>query len=419
MIRINEQRLWTRLQRIAMIGENPAGGVSRYAWTKEYRDACLQLTELMKKIGLSVRMDTVGNLFAMLPGKEDLPPVLSGSHLDTVTQGGNFDGIAGIMAAVEALNSIKEKGEPPRRPIEIVAFINEEACQFLGGCFGSKAMAGMLPGNYADTCIDRNSGIPLRQAMLTFDMGLEPDNIAGSAVGSEAYSAFLELHIEQGSHLLQQELPLAVVDSIAGIKQFYITIKGVSCHAGGMAMRERKDALATAAVVATEVERLALSSSPNSRGTVGYIQAYPAEHNIVANKAVVPVDFREDDPEIWARMYEELLVFTGCECERRGTTFSVRHTIDVPPCHCDLRLTALLDECASALGIPHTHMISYPAHDAMQMGRLFPMGMIFLRSMNGGLSHCPEEYTTPEDLAAGTQLLADALWRLANEEILS
>lgn len=417
-LKVNGKRLWEREMYVGEIGADPRGGISRFAWTPEYRQACEVLMGWMREIGLTARMDTVGNIYGRLEGEEDLPPVLTGSHFDTVPCGGKFDGLAGIMTALEVLNTLKENGVKPRRPIEMIAFVNEEASQFLGGTFGSKAICGMLPDDYALKSMHRETGITMKQAMLEFGMGLEPDNFAGSRITEKDYHAFIELHIEQGKYLLQKGLPLAVIDTVAGIKQFYITIEGVAAHAGGMAMEDRHDAMAAAAAIATEVERLALTSGSQTRGTVGYIQAHPAEHNIIADQAIVPVDFREDKDDIWNDLYDNLMAFTKKECDKRGLTFSVKSTINNTPCHCDPRIINLIEDCATAMDIPHMHMISFPAHDSIQMGRLYPMGMIFLRSSNNGVSHCPEEHTTPEDLEAGANLLLQTVLRLANENII-
>lgn len=407
---INKDRLWEREMRLGHIGDDPAGGVSRFAWTPEYKEAMDLLSEWMRDARLIVRTDTVGNLFGRLEGSDPtLAPVLVGSHLDTVPSGGCFDGVAGIMSALESLVTMREQGIVPERSIELVAFINEEASQFLGGCFGSKAMCGMIEENYPDICCNRHTGQTLREAMLEFGGGLDPDAIIDSKVGKDDYFAYLEVHIEQGKYLLQRNKPVAVVTSIAGIKQFYITIEGVSCHAGGMAMEDRHDAMAAAVAVAAEVERLALTSGSATRGTVGYIHSEPGEQNIVAGRCVVSVDYREDQDDIWEDIFQKLISFTKEQCAKRGLTYSVNTTIDTAPAHCHPAIIDLLEHTADELDIPCMRMVSYPAHDAMQLERLFPIGMIFLRSLNDGRSHCPEEYTSKEDLAAGAELLFNAL----------
>ena len=417
-IAIDAQRLWARLHTIGGIGSDPRGGVSRFAWEPPYREAVELLLRWIEEAGLTPRIDTVGNVFARLEGDDaNAPAVLSGSHFDTVPRGGFFDGLAGVMGALEALAAIREAGLPHKRPLELVAFINEEASQFLGGTFGSKAMCGMLPEDYAYRLRHRQTGRLLADAMREFGMGLDPDALAASRIDPARYYAFVEMHIEQGRALLDKGRPLAVVTSVAGIKQFYITIHGVEAHAGGMAMKDRHDAMAAAAAIASEVERLALSTGADTRGTVGYIEAHPAEHNIIADKCVVPVDFRAEDDAKWAALYTDLMAFTAQQCEKRGLTWSVHSTCDLAPAHCAPALMDLMDEAAAQLGLPREHMISFPAHDAMNLSRLVPMGMLFLRSSNGGVSHCPEEFTTKDDLAAGTQVLAQTLYAAACRDL--
>ncbi len=416
-MRIDTERLWARLNLIGHIGSDNKGGVSRFAWTPEYKEAVNLLKTWILQAGLTFRVDTVGNVFARLEGEDQLPAVLTGSHFDTVPCGGIFDGMAGVMGALEAMVSIKGSGIKHKRPIEMVAFVNEEASQFLGGTFGSKAMCGMLPSDFACHSRHRQTGQLLRDAMLEYGMNLNPDDFNGSIIDPENYYAFYELHIEQGRTLLDDDLPFAIVTAIAGIKQFYITLDGVAAHAGGMAMKDRKDAMAAAAAIACEVERLALNSGSATRGTVGFIQAKPGEHNIIAEKCVVPVDFREDVQETWERLYSNLMDFVADQCGKRGLTYSVQTTIDSEPARCDKALIDLLEEQAVKQGVPHKQMISYPAHDALNMARILPIGMIFLRSANDGVSHCPEEFTSKNDLAAGVELLASALLETAQRDL--
>lgn len=412
MMKINTERLWAREQEIGEYGRDPRGGISRFAWSKEYREGALLLIKWMEEAGLAVRIDTVGNIYGRYEGREDMAPVLTGSHFDTVPMGGKFDGLAGIMTALEVLTTMHERGYHPKRPVEMIAFINEEASQFLGGHFGSKAICAMLPEDFAVTSVDRNTGKSMKEAMLEYDMGLEPENFQGSYIKPEDYFAFIECHIEQGAYLLKRNLPVAVVDDIAGIHQFYITYYGESAHAGGMAMEDRHDAFQAAAETACEVERLALESGSDTRGTVGYLDVKPNEHNIVANEVTLSVDFREVDDDIWNDLYHSVIQFAEKQCRKRGLTFKTVTTISTAPCHCHERVKKAIEESAVENKVPYMHMVSYPAHDAMQMGRLYPMGMIFLRSSNGGVSHCPGEFTTREDLAAGAEVLYDTICRL-------
>lgn len=408
-MRVNRDRLWDKQHEVGGIGAVPEGGISRFAWTPEYKEACQLLMGWMEELGLKVRMDTVGNIYGRYEGTEDLPAILCGSHFDTVPNGGYFDGLTGIMTALEAVSILKEEGIRTRRPIEIVAFVNEEASQFLGGTFGSKAMCGVLPEDYVDTCCHKATGETLRSAMKEFGMATDPDRISDSKIDPKDYFCFIEVHIEQGRYLLEQNIPLSVVSDIAGIKQFYIELHGVSCHSGGMALKDRHDTLQAAAAIASEVERLALATGNDTRGTVGYIQSKPGEHNIIANYSVLPVDYREADDETWNQLYEDLMAFVKIECDKRGLTWSTYYTCNLAPSHCNKTIMKVMNEAADRLGIVHNEMISFPCHDAVNMERILPIGMIFVRSSNGGLSHCPEEYTTKEDLGDSADTLLETL----------
>lgn len=415
-MRINRERLWKRQNEIGRIGAVPEGGVSRFAWTKEYKQACQLLMQWMEEAGLTIHMDTVGNIYGRMEGEEDIPAILCGSHFDTVPNGGLFDGLTGIMTMLEVLQTMHEQNYRPRRPLELIAFVNEEASQYQGGTFGSKAMCGMIPPDYPDTCLHRETNVPLRDAMNEFGMSTNPDHILDSKIDPQNYCCFIEVHIEQGKHLLDSGLPLSVVTDIAGIKQFYIELHGVSCHAGGMAMKDRHDTLAAAAAVACEVERLAKTTGPDTRGTVGYIESHPAEHNIIANRSIVPVDYREADDVKWQQFYDKLIAFVEKQCKERGLTYSIRTTCDLRPAHCDKRIQEIMVHSMEKLNIPFDKMISFPCHDAVNLERIMPIGMIFVRSSNGGLSHCPEEFTTESDLGDSADALAEVLIEICESD---
>ena len=206
--------------------------------------------------------------------------------------------------------------------------------------------------------------------------------------------------------------PVGIVSAISGIHQMIINIEGISAHAGAMPMSKRKDALAAAAHIACEVERLANSSGSGTRGTVGYIKAQPGEHNIIAAKAEVPVDIREADAKIRQGIFNDLMSFTDKICKDKGLKWNNKMTLDAHPVESDLRIVAAHKRYAKVLGIPHMDIISYAAHDSLVLAELCPVGMIFVRSI-GGLSHRPEEYTTKEDLAAGTGILLGSVLEIS------
>ncbi len=415
-MKVNKERLWERLNELGSIGADPRGGISRFSWTPSYKEACVKLIEIMESIGLKVRMDAVGNIYGRLEGTDpSLKPILTGSHFDTKPMGGRFDGNAGIMAALECLSAMHDAGYKPRRSIEMIAIINEEASEFLGGCFGSRAITGQISKEYLFNCKERTTGQTMYDAMKEFGMGCDPDNFESCILKKGDYHSFIELHIEQGRSLLDLDKSISILEAIAGIKQFYITLYGVRAHAGGMAMKDRHDAMAGAAKIISEVERLALNGGVATRGTCGYLVSAAQDVSVISDQVMIAVDFREPDKEIFENLYTSLIDFTDKECEKRGLTYSVRIDLSTPPATCDPRLREIMLESADRHGIAHETMVSYPSHDAQHLARLYPMAMIFLRSSNGGVSHCPDEFTTAEDLEAGTIVLLDTLAKLSAE----
>ncbi len=417
-MQVNGERLIKHLKQIGSIGVHPDGGHCRFSWTPAYKQACVELTELMESIGMKVHMDAVGNLYGRMEGSDpSLKPILTGSHLDTKPYGGLYDGNTGIQAGLEALFAMHDAGFKPRRSIDLVCFINEEASEFLGGCFGSRAITGQIDSGYFKRCVDRHTGQTMYDAMKEFGMGCDPDHYETCILKPDQYYCFIETHIEQGRHLLDDNKSISILDGIAGIKEFYITIKGERAHAGGMAMSDRHDAMAAAVNIAAEVERLAINGGVASRGTCAYITSFPAEISIISDTATVAVDFREIDGDIFESLERDLIAYTEEQCKKRGLTYSVKMDLNARPAICNKTLKEIMQGYADARNIPNEPMVSYPAHDAHHLSRLYPMAMIFLRSSNGGVSHCPEEYTLDEDEINGAQVLLDTLEKLSMEDI--
>lgn len=408
MLSINAERLWSRLHEICGI-ENVSEGeiysVTRQSFTDSYIRGAGILLGWMQQLGLRTWIDAAGNIYGRLEADSGLPCVLIGSHFDTVPNGGRFDGLAGVMAALEVVSSIIENRVRIRYPIEIIAFANEEACQFKGGMMGSSALVGKLPLDHPLVTFD-SEGNRLYDAMLRF--GADPDNLARAARKKEDILAFLELHIEQASLLEQKGYPIGIVSSIAGIYQFIVKISGRTAHAGAVPMNERKDALAAAAAIACEVERLSLQTGSPTRGTVGYIKSRPSEVNIIAGEAELSIDIREENEAVREDLYLSINRTIENICRDRGLEWEMRTIVDAPPVNCDKRLMDIHHLSADKLGIPHMELVSYAAHDSMILSTLWPVGMIFIRSAKG-LSHCPEEYSSMDDIAAGTQVLLHSL----------
>lgn len=408
-MKINAARFLSRLEELSAIGRTPSGGVTRLAFTPEDRQANDLVSRWMEEAGLTVRTDAAGNTFGRLPGISIGPLVLTGSHLDTVREGGRYDGAAGVAAALEVLTVLRESGTQPRRPVEMAIFRNEEGSRFPGGLMGSLALTGKLPAVYPVTVRDE-AGISLAEAMTAF--GARPAELTAARCG-ETIKAFLELHIEQAGVLESENRPVGIVTGIAGPYQMLLSLQGRSGHAGATPMAGRRDPLLAAGRIIQAVERSAIAAGPTTRGTVGYIKASPGGHNVIAGEVEMSLDYRDIDPAARSRAVGQIKDYIAAVCREKGLVYRLRTTTDVPPVPVSREMLDLLRRCARDAGIPALELPSGAAHDAMIMASVCLTGMVFIRSREG-LSHCPEEYSAPEDLTQGAQLLLAAVTELAS-----
>lgn len=411
-LRVNSQRIWNRIEDLGQIGLAPEGGVTRLAFSKEDRRATDKMIEWMKEVGLEVRTDAIGNLFARRKGRTDGPPVLVGSHLDSVPNGGKFDGAAGVIAALEVVQVLEEERVETELPIEVVSFVNEEGSRYAGGLMGSMAVAGLLAENI--TQIKDKQGITLGEALKAY--GAQPEKLAEAKRNQGDFTAYFELHIEQATLLEQNNLACGIVTGIAGPHQLTVRIKGRSGHAGATPMNMRKDPMVVAGMIIQEVERSAMETGETTRGTVGYIRAYPGAVNVIPEQVEFSLDYRDIDLEQRERAVERIKRYIHQLCHQRGLTYEIETDLDTPPTLMDEHLIRILEASAGEQRIPVMKLPSGAAHDAMIMQRLCPSAMIFVRSQDG-LSHCPEEFTSQEDLEQGAQLLLHAVLKTANKEL--
>ncbi len=409
-MRINEQRLNDRLAYLSQFGAAREGGIVRYALGPAERAATETVAAWMEEAGLEVRRDAAGNLFGRLPGKRPGPAVLTGSHLDSVPNGGNYDGPAGVLGALEVLASMKEQGFVPELPIEAVSFIGEEGSRFPYGLLGSSFVAGNFPYEKIGEIKDQN-GVVLADALREY--GADPTDVRAAAVQPGTYAAYVEMHIEQSGLLESKGLPVGVVSGIAGMRQLRGAIRGRAEHAGACPMDLRKDPMPAAAEVVLEVERAARESGPTTRATVGFISARPGATNVIPNRVELTFDIRDLDAERRDACVERVQRFLAEVCERRGLTGEMELQHTSTPIRCDAGIISAMTDAAGALGLEPFQLPSGAVHDGANMAEVCPVGMIFLRSRDG-LSHCPDEYTSPEDMVVGTRLLGETLWRLAN-----
>jgi ureidoglycolate amidohydrolase len=404
-------RLHDAIAELAAFNDDPgAGGITREVYTPTYAAALDRVREWMREAGLETRLDAVGNLFGRWAGSEpDAPLVLTGSHVDTTLNAGRYDGVVGVLGAIEAVHLLRDAGMAPRRSIELVAWAGEEP-RFGTGCVGSRAAAGLLSRPDLDRLGDRD-GVSMADALRA--AGFDPDRLAEARIDPATVQALVELHIEQGAVLEESGEPIGVVTAIAAPHDFRLTLRGAATHAGATPMRLRRDALAGAAEAMTALERITRdSASGTTVGTVGVLRVHPGAINVVPGEVELDVDVRDADRAAREQVVDAALAATREIAARRGLELEVTPIVDDAPVACDARVIEAAAAAAQELELPYRRMTSGAYHDAMVMGSRVPIGMIFVPSA-GGISHHPDEYTDPDDLDRGVRVLAGTLARLA------
>jgi hydantoinase/carbamoylase family amidase len=394
---------------LATYNDDPAaGGITREVFTPTYERSVEFVSGLMRDVGLDVRRDAFGNLYGRLEGTDpSLPAVRTGSHVDTTLNAGRYDGVVGVLGAIEAVGSLRDRGL--RRAVEIVAFAGEEP-RFASGCIGSRAVMGELSRADLDRLVDRD-GVSLAQALA--GAGFDPDAIDSALWDPASVHAFVELHIEQGIVLESSGEGIGVVTAIAAPHDLRITLRGAADHAGATPMALRRDALAGAAEAMVELEKLAIGSpSGTTVGTVGVMRVRPGAINVVPGEVEFDVDVRDSDAQARQAVVDGLLAAVGELATRRGLTAVVDEIVRDEPGTCAPFILEAADAACASLGITGRHMISGAYHDALILSRGIPVGMLFVPSA-GGISHHPDEYTGPEDIERGAAVLGEVLATLA------
>jgi ureidoglycolate amidohydrolase len=410
-LEIDRERLTQEIDALGAISQEPPPVVTRVVFT----EADMRARQFVKKLccdaGLTVREDAVGNTFARWDGKNpDLEPIGTGSHIDAIPNAGRFDGTVGVLGGLEAMRALARAGYRPRRSIELVIFTSEEPTRFGIGCLGSRLMAGLLDPQAASALSDRQD-TSLDQARL--EAGFQgPFSSVCLPVGY--YAGFIEMHIEQGPLLERRQVPLGVVTAIAAPASLRISIEGAGGHAGGVLMPDRHDAFLAAAEIALAVESSPLSSgSTDTVATVGVCEVFPGAINSIPSRVRMEVDVRDIDEA----GRDTALRTIGDACReiagRRGV--QVRsHLINAdPPARCDPTVVDTLCQACATQGFSFERMISRAYHDSLFMSRIAPASMLFI-PCRGGVSHRPDEYASPEAIAQGTLVLAEALAHLAS-----
>jgi N-carbamoyl-L-amino-acid hydrolase len=399
-LNLNAARLNRHLKELSAFGANPQGGVSRVAFSDADRAGRAFAIDRMRGAGLDTRVDFAGNIFGRRAGTDTtLKPIMFGSHIDSVPDGGNYDGTVGSLAAIEVAQTLQETGARTRHPIEVVIWANEE-----GGLYGSRAVSGQLS---APELKNRAwSGKTIEEGM-TF-LGGTPARLGEVRRQRGDLAAYLELHIEQGGNLEREALHIGVVEGIVGIRQWNVTVTGLQNHAGTTPMDQRRDALLATARFVDMVNRVVRAEPGRQVGTVGRIEAFPGAPNVIAGRVTATLELRDLDSAKIQRLFTAIEGEARRIAEATGTTFEFAGRHENVPAPSDPAIRQIITDVAKELRYSTRVMPSGAGHDAQAMAQLGPMGMIFIPSI-GGISHSPKEFSTAEDIERGARVLMGAV----------
>ncbi|HFI5323279.1 TPA: Zn-dependent hydrolase [Serratia liquefaciens] len=407
---INSERLWARVNHLAQM-TLPDVPWTRRAFTPLFSEARAWLAEQMKQAGLTVTLDEGGNLIGRRAGvRNDLPPIVTGSHCDTVVGGGRYDGIIGVLAGIEIAHCLHQQGIVLQHPFEVIDFLSEEPSDYGISCVGSRAMSGELDGGMLAS---RNAqGETLAEAMTR--IGAQPEKLNRPLRLPGGTAAYVELHIEQGPVLERQHLPIGVVTHIVGIRRVLVTVLGQPDHSGTTPMDIRRDALVGAAHVIEQAHAMALQQSGNPHyvvATVGRIAMTPNVPNAVPGQVELMLEVRSDSQALLETFPEALLENCRPRLQSLDLQTQLQHVSRARPTACAETVMQAIEGAAHSLGLAGRRLPSGAGHDAVYMASTGPVGMVFIPCLNGR-SHCPEESITEQQLADGARVLAQALINL-------
>ncbi|HMH27077.1 MAG TPA: Zn-dependent hydrolase [Steroidobacteraceae bacterium] len=404
-IAINVDRLIARIDSLAEMERKDDGSCSRLALTDADRRGRDQVIRWMHEAGLAVRIDQIGNITGLRSGRSAVRPVMTGSHIDTVANGGRYDGIYGVIAGLEALQSLRDADQVTERPLALTVFTNEEGVRFQPDMMGSLVYSGGLTLDGALNAKAKDG--------VTLGDELNRIGYAGTErCGEPVPHAFIELHIEQGPILDRESALLGAVENLQGISWQEVTIRGVSNHAGTTPMQLRRDAGYCAARVGVFVRELAKRMGASQVGTVGSIRLTPDLINVIPNQALVSVDLRNTDDALLSAAEREFNAFLAALAREEVVTIETRTLARTEPVVFDSKVLQAIETVAAELGLPIRRMTSGAGHDAQMMARICPSAMIFVPSV-GGISHNPREFTARRHLQIGADALLRTMLRLA------
>ena len=405
---VDGERLWQRHLEMARHGGRSDGGVNRLALSVEEASARAELVEWGRRIGQKPYTDAAANLFLRLEGRDpQADPVLSGSHIDSQPTGGRFDGVFGVLAALEAVEAIVATGRTPLRPIEIVAWMNEEGSRFSPGMAGSEAYTGTKP---LDVLLDVRDadGVSVREAVA--GIHATDVDVPVRALGRPAH-AFIEAHIEQADMLQRAGKVIGIVTGIQGTRRYRVTVNGEAAHAGTALRKDRRDALMAAVRIVHAIDEAAREPD-DLKLTVGLFDVTPNAPSVVPEKVFFAIDVRHNDTAVVDTM--DGVIRATIERESAPCTAELKQIAHAPSLDFSGELRDVLAQGATRLGLPMMDVYSAAGHDARQLHYFCPTAMLFIPCRDG-ISHNPSEWAEPEHVTAGARLLADTLWRIADE----
>lgn len=406
----NIKRIETLIEKLATFTEKDDKGFTRFSYTELDLAAKQYIIEKMKEINLEISMDLVGNIFARREGMEkDLPPILVGSHLDTVRNGGKYDGIAGVVSALEIMKIIEENKVYTKHPIEVVIFAEEEGGRFNSALVGSRWLAGQLNIKALENLKD-GEGINVYQASRVLEVFNK--DVQRYERKEKAIKAFFELHCEQGPVLQFKQKNLGIVNSITGSSCYEVILTGQSDHAGTTPMKLRKDAFHMAAKASVELNEYISKLPGEAVGTIGYIEINPNVYNIVPEKATFTMDIRSHSKEMMDDIIQHMKVYIQEICLKNNVKYAINKKHHVSPMKLSKKLVDLLINNAKKRKYDYMEMGSGAGHDALIMASITDTVMVFVPSKDGR-SHCPEEFSSVEDIAKGANVLLDTIINLA------
>ena len=409
-LEIDRERLSRELDALGKISAEPPPVVTRVVFTEADRRARAFVRQLCEEAGLAVRADAAGNTFARWTGIEpNLPPVATGSHIDAIPNAGQYDGTVGVLGGLEAIRALSRAGFRPRRSLELIIFTSEEPTRFGIGCLGSRLLAGLLDASAGLRLQDRD-GVSLDAARAAAGFA---GPLSEVRLRADAYSAFVELHIEQGPLLEQRRVALGVVTAIAAPASLRIWIEGEGGHAGAVLMPGRRDAFLAAAEIALAAEQAARATGAiDTVATTGVCDVFPGAVNSIPSRVRLELDVRDIDAARRDAVLDQIAAAGEAVAARRRVAVRREMLNADPPAECAPEVVTALAQACETHGLSYDRMISRAYHDSLFMARIAPTAMLFI-PCRGGISHRPDEYAAPESIAHGALVLAEALARLA------